>query len=153
MPLPPGYMGSGGRTFYLVASAAIRLGESSNDVRRRIAKGELSAFPISILVDTIPPTRGRPPTTVVPFDEVESLRSDLLAALGAVEPDSRPEPDPEGGRPVEVLEQANADLRGEVASLREVVRLGLLAEQARLEQIRLLMAPTGAPDSLGSSAP
>jgi hypothetical protein len=144
--LVPAYHNESGRLFYTVAGAAARLGLTEPQVRRLIAKHQLTASPASILVDAIPPSRGRPATTVIDLDEVEERRRSLLELLDAAEPGPLPRDESFQER-LDSLEKENAELRGQAASLREVIRLALVSEQAHLEQLRQLFAPT----TLGSN--
>ncbi len=138
----PAYRGSDGRTYYTVAGAANRLALTEPQVRGLIARHELSEVAASVLTDSLPAVRGRRPTKVIPTEEVEARRQLLLEALGAIEPT---DPAAQGvalPEHIAALEEANAQLRGEVGSLREMLRLALVAEEAHLEQLRQALAPS-----------
>lgn len=104
-------------------------------------------MPATILTDPLPAVRGRRATKVVPTDEVEGRRRVLLEELGAIEPTDVAARDVASPDRLDTLEEANAQLRGEVASLREMLRLSLVAEEAHLEQLRQALTPNLPPKS------
>ena len=69
----------------------------------------------------------------------------MLDQLRAVEPTMTAEPDSDATTRVQELEEADANLRGQVASLKEMLRLSLVAEEAHLDQLRQVLAPNAPP--------
>jgi hypothetical protein len=118
-----------------VREAAQRLG-CNDDKIRRLVRDKVLAVAASPNVAT--GRAGRRPQFVVLASDVERLRGEELTRLRAVEPcpascPGRQQQDADG------IEEV-VRLREQVAELRDALRLSLVIEAARTDQVRLFLA-------------
>lgn len=158
---------SAGAPLVTVDSARERLGYKKRDaVNALIDEQALELVPAARLVST--GRRGRRPTQFVRFADVERVRADRLARIGAVDVSAAVETEELRGRiaTIEVelqelrarlggssvsppgdrvgdLERENAALTDRVARLRGALDAGLAAQNAQLDQIRHLVLASG----------
>lgn len=109
-----------------VGEAARLLGINDAQVRYRVAKGSLR---------TAAPRHGGSRALAVVLDSVLEERRKLLARLGAAEPCERCA----AGDSNQATDASVRVLQEEIDRLSEVVRLGLVIEAARADQLRLLL--------------
>lgn len=131
-PGPPPAVEVDGVAFVPATYAATRLGCAPDKVRRLVRTGVLNGAEVESLPSA---SKGRRPSLVVQLSDVEAQRAADLARLGAVEPCPMECP----GKSSEANMDELAHLRSEVAELREVVRLSLLIDMARVDQLRAMI--------------
>jgi hypothetical protein len=122
-----------GNAFVPVSYAAARLGYTEEKVRRLVREGVFAGASVESLPSV---RRGRRPSLVVRQRDVEAQRSEELVRLGAVEP--CPDDCPGKSSQATTADEL-ARLRAEVSELREVVRLSLLIDVARVDQLRAML--------------
>ena len=131
--------GVDGHWYFTVTEAALLLGVERGHIHRDASIMKVAAS----VLEEAPTRRGRPAQLVVPAEVVSARRRDLLARLFAVDAREAAEMvDRDLRLMVDELDQANAALRARVLALEEVVRLSIITDGARLEQLRQLLGPS-----------
>jgi hypothetical protein len=134
------YRGPDDSEYISIPDAARILDTTESEVQKHVMDGLLHPVDVRLLKPPSHRPRGRPPDLMVSLTEVDVLRRERLARLGGV--------DAPDGIGLDGLRERAAQLETELAAARaqceallEALRLSLVVDGARVDQIRELIAP------------